>query len=90
MSARLDTQDSLGYPHRHLLGIEGLSADEIGFLLDLSDNYVEVNRRPDKKSTLLSGRTIINLFFEDAPPPANGADSCGNRYTTFRPVFRAN
>ena len=51
---------------RHLLGIEGLSAEEITLLLDLSESYVEQNRARGAKSTLLRGRTIINLFFENS------------------------
>jgi aspartate carbamoyltransferase catalytic subunit len=54
----------IGFARRHLLGIEGLSAAEISSLLDLSDSYVETNRRPGKKSDVLRGRTVINLFFE--------------------------
>src|SRR3984893_3700364 len=50
--------------HRHLLGIEGLSPDDITGLLDLSEEYVELNRQVDKKRTSLRGRTQINLFFE--------------------------
>src|SRR6478609_3986062 len=50
--------------HRHLLGIEGLSADDITGLLDLSEEYVELNRQVDKKRASLRGRTQINLFFE--------------------------
>src|SRR2546429_9755073 len=50
--------------HRHLLGIEGLSADDITGLLDLSEEYVELNRQVDKKRTSLRGRTQVNLFFE--------------------------
>jgi aspartate carbamoyltransferase catalytic subunit len=52
------------YSHRHILGIEGLSPVEITGLLDLSESYVEQSRRPDKKDTVLRGRTVINLFFE--------------------------
>src|SRR5690606_31222097 len=52
------------FPHRHLLGIEGLSADEITMLLDLSDGYVEQNRQKDKKRSVLRGLTVINVFFE--------------------------
>ncbi|MGD1878967.1 MAG: aspartate carbamoyltransferase catalytic subunit [Kiloniellaceae bacterium] len=55
-----------GYRHRHLLGIEGLTAPEILFLLDLSDGYVALNRGEDKKKDLLAGRTVINLFFESS------------------------
>ncbi|MFN0043483.1 MAG: aspartate carbamoyltransferase catalytic subunit [Alphaproteobacteria bacterium] len=53
-----------GFPHRHLLGIEGLSSAEITLLLDLSDAYVEINRSANKKRDHLGGRTLINLFFE--------------------------
>jgi len=53
-----------GFPHRHLLGIDGLDPLEIGYLLDLADGYVERNRGRDRKSDLLHGRTCINLFFE--------------------------
>ena len=54
------------FPHRHLLGIEGLSPAEINHLLDLSDRYVELNRGPNKTSDSLHGRTIVNLFFENS------------------------
>jgi aspartate carbamoyltransferase catalytic subunit len=52
------------FPHRHLLGIEGLTRPEISFLLDRSESYIEPNRGADKKRDMLSGRTVINLFFE--------------------------
>jgi aspartate carbamoyltransferase catalytic subunit len=54
------------FPHRHLLGIQGLGAEEISYLLDLSDGYVDQNRRPGRKLDVLRGRTIINLFFENS------------------------
>ena len=54
------------FPHRHLLGIEGLSPDDINKFLDLADGYVELNRQAEKKRSLLRGRTIINCFFESS------------------------
>jgi len=54
----------LGYPHRHLLGIEGLTAGEIEFLLDLSESYVDFHKSDRGRRGLLAGRTVINLFFE--------------------------
>jgi len=48
----------------HLLGIEGLSPVEVTALLDLADSYVTQSRTADKKSGLLKGRTLVNLFFE--------------------------
>ncbi len=67
------------FPHRHLLGIEGLSPDHISFLLDLADSYVEQNRRPDKKTDLLRGRTIINLFFETSTRTSSSFELAGKR-----------
>jgi aspartate carbamoyltransferase catalytic subunit len=53
------------FPHRDLLGIEGLSARHIARLLDLSESHAEVNRAGGKsRRKVLSGRTLINLFFE--------------------------
>ena len=49
---------------KHLLGIEGLSREEISGLLDLGEEFVELNRQVEKKRTSLRGRTQINLFFE--------------------------
>ena len=67
------------FPHRHLLGIEGLSPDEITFLLDLADSYVEQSRAADKKSSILRGRTIINLFFENSTRTRTSFELAGKR-----------
>ncbi|MCC6469869.1 MAG: aspartate carbamoyltransferase catalytic subunit [Alphaproteobacteria bacterium] len=69
----------LRFPHRHLLGIEGLSPDEITFLLDLADSYVQQNREQDKKSTILRGRTVINLFFENSTRTRTSFELAGKR-----------
>jgi len=65
--------------HRHLLGIEGLSADDIVGLLDLADEYVELNRQIEKKRTSLRGRTIINLFFEASTRTQSSFELAGKR-----------
>jgi len=70
---------SLVFPHRHLLGIEGLSPDEISVLLDRSESYVEQNRQIDKKQSLLRGRTIINLFFENSTRTRTSFELAGKR-----------
>ena len=61
-----DPARTSGFPHRDLLGIEGLSPSEILALLDKSEIYVKHNRQTDKKLETLHGRTIVNLFFETA------------------------
>jgi aspartate carbamoyltransferase catalytic subunit len=67
------------FPHRHLLGIEGLSPDDINHVLDLADGYVELNRQADKKRSLLRGRTIINCFFENSTRTRTSFEVAGKR-----------
>jgi len=67
------------FPHRHLIGIEGLSPQDITALLDLADTYVEQNRRIDKKGSVLRGRTQINLFFEASTRTQSSFELAGKR-----------
>ncbi|MFN3348181.1 aspartate carbamoyltransferase catalytic subunit [Pseudorhodoplanes sp.] len=64
---------------RHLLGIEGLSRQEIEGLLDLSEEFVELNRQIEKKRTSLRGRTQINLFFESSTRTQSSFELAGKR-----------
>ncbi len=67
------------FRHRHLLGIERLSAEEITLLLDLAESYVSLNRRADKKQDLLHGRTQLNLFFESSTRTRTSFELAGKR-----------
>jgi len=67
------------FPHRHLLGIEGLSPGEITYLLDLSEIYIEQSRKRGEKLALLRGRTIINLFFENSTRTRTSFELAGKR-----------
>jgi len=67
------------FPHRHLLGIEGLSPAEISLILDRSDACVAQNRRLDKKQSNLRGLTQINLFFEDSTRTRTSFELAGKR-----------
>ena len=64
---------------RHLLGIEGLSASDITGLLDLAEEFVDLNRQIEKKRTTLSGRTQINLFFEASTRTQSSFELAGKR-----------
>jgi aspartate carbamoyltransferase catalytic subunit len=77
MDARSTSAFALG--HRHLLGIEGLSAEEITGLLDLSEEFVEINRQIQKKLASLRGRTLINLFFEASTRTQASFELAGKR-----------
>src|SRR5437762_1294434 len=52
------------FSHRHLLGTEGLSAEDITTILDLGERFLEIATRPIKKVPTLRGKTVINLFLE--------------------------
>jgi aspartate carbamoyltransferase catalytic subunit len=67
------------FPHRHLLGIEGLSPCDINALLDLADEAVEVSRQIEKKKATLRGRTQINLFFEPSTRTQSSFEIAGKR-----------
>ncbi|MFT0891129.1 aspartate carbamoyltransferase catalytic subunit [Pseudochelatococcus sp. G4_1912] len=67
------------FPHRHLLGIEGLSRLDIEALLGLADKAVEVSRQVEKKRTTLRGRTQINLFFEPSTRTQSSFELAGKR-----------
>jgi len=67
------------FPHRHILGIEGMTRDQITFLLDLSESYVAQNRRADKKGAALKGRTLINIFFENSTRTRTSFELAGKR-----------
>ena len=78
MSAPAENIEPL-FPHQHLLGIEGLSPQDITALLDLSDRYVAQNRQIDKKNSVLRGRTQINLFFESSTRTQSSFELAGKR-----------
>jgi aspartate carbamoyltransferase catalytic subunit len=67
------------FPHRHLLGIEGLSPLDMAALLDRADEAVEVSRQVEKKKTTLRGRTQINLFFEPSTRTQSSFEIAGKR-----------
>jgi aspartate carbamoyltransferase catalytic subunit len=54
------------FERRHLLGLEGISAEEITFLLDTAESFKEVSEREIKKVPTLRGRTVVNLFYESS------------------------
>jgi len=70
---------NFSFPHRHLLGIEGLSPAEITGLLNLSEEATKLSRQIDKKCDDLRGRTLINLFFEASTRTQSSFELAGKR-----------
>jgi aspartate carbamoyltransferase catalytic subunit len=64
---------------RHLLAIEGLGRDDVLALLDASDAFFEVSRRPVRKVPTLRGKTIINVFFEASTRTRTSFELAGKR-----------
>ena len=67
------------FPHRHLLGIKGLSEQDITFILDKADAAVQISRQREKKTTTLRGLTQINLFFEASTRTQSSFELAGKR-----------
>ena len=76
------------FAHRHLLGIEGLSPDDINQFLDLADGYVELNRQAEKKRSTLRGRTIVNCFFESSTRTRTSFELAGTDMLITSPPSR--
>ena len=70
---------SFVFPHRHLLGIEGLQRPDIEGLLDLADEEIAISRQVEKKKSSLRGRTQINLFFEASTRTQSSFELAGKR-----------
>ncbi|VAX25931.1 Aspartate carbamoyltransferase [hydrothermal vent metagenome] len=50
----------------HLLGLQGVSKEDIQLILDTATTFREVLERPIKKVPTLQGKTILNLFYENS------------------------
>jgi aspartate carbamoyltransferase catalytic subunit len=62
-----------------LLGIEGLSADDIRLILDEAEQWIAFNRRARKTTDLLAGLTQLNAFFENSTRTSLSFEIAGKR-----------
>jgi len=68
------------FPHKHLLGIEPLSPQDITFILDQARAFEEVCERPDIKIVpALRKRLVVNLFFENSTRTRNSFEIAEKR-----------
>ena len=68
------------FPHRHLLGIQPLSPQDITMLLDQAKAFEEVCERPEIKIVpALRKRLIVNLFFENSTRTRNSFEIAEQR-----------
>src|ERR671918_628634 len=64
---------------KHLLGIEGLSREEVERVLDRAESFAEVGRRDIKKVPTLRGRTIVSLFYESSTRTSSSFELAAKR-----------
>ncbi|GLH70950.1 aspartate carbamoyltransferase [Geothrix rubra] len=68
------------FPHKHLLGIEPLSARDITAILDQARAFEEVCERPDIKIVpALRKKLVVNLFFENSTRTRNSFEIAEKR-----------
>ena len=69
----------MAFNHKHILGIEQLSAEDITLILDTAESFKEISLRPIKKVPTLRGKTVINLFFEASTRTRTSFEIAGKR-----------
>lgn len=79
MLSILSKRAAARFRHRHLLGIDGLSREDVYTILNLAKTYVAKNREADKKHPILKGRTLINLFYENSTRTRTSFELAGKR-----------
>ena len=67
------------YPHKHLLGIEGLNPDPINYLINLSKKYANFLEDNNQKLDELKNKTCINLFFENSTRTRTSFELAGKK-----------
>jgi aspartate carbamoyltransferase catalytic subunit len=67
------------FAHRHLLGIEGLSREDLLSILDLAAHMREISLRPIKRVPTLRGKTVIQLFSEPSTRTRTSFEIAGKR-----------
>ena len=52
------------FEHKDLLGMEALSAADIGLILDTAESLKSISSRDIKKAPTLRGKSVVNFFYE--------------------------
>ena len=86
MSADARHDTGLG---RHLLGIDGLGRSELEEILDLTDAFAEIGRRPIPRVPALRGRTVATLFFENSTRTRMSFETAARRLSADTVAFSA-
>jgi aspartate carbamoyltransferase catalytic subunit len=74
---------------RNLIGIAGLEREKIERLLDRAESLSGIMERENKKLPTLSGRTIVNLFFENSTRTRSSFDLAAKRLSADTVTIQA-
>jgi len=83
---------STGWDHgvgRHLLGIEGMDRGDLERILEVTDRFAEIGRRPIPKVPALRGRTVASVFFEDSTRTRLSFETAARRLSADTLTFTA-
>jgi len=69
----------MSFRHKHILGTEQLSREDIELILETAESFKEINSRTIKKVPTLRGRTIVNLFYEASTRTRTSFEIAGKR-----------
>ena len=86
MSLDVETPPSLS---KHLLGIEGTTREQLELILELTDRFAEIGKRPIPKVPALRGRTVASVFFEDSTRTRLSFESAARRLSADTLTFSA-
>ena len=73
----------------HLLGIDGMDRSDIEEILDLTDTFAEIGRRPIPKVPALRGRTVATVFFEGSTRTRMSFEAAARRLSADTVSFSA-
>ena len=67
------------WPHKDFIDVTQLTPEQTTYLLDLAEQFHEVNTRPVKKVPTLRGKGVILFFAEDSTRTKTSFDMAGKR-----------
>jgi aspartate carbamoyltransferase catalytic subunit len=69
----------MSWPHKDLLCVSQLSADDVETVMRTADSFQEINARPVKKVPTLRGKSVVLFFAEPSTRTKTSFDIAGKR-----------
>ena len=66
MPKATDKKNEFVWTRKHLLGLRELSKEELLCIFETADTFSDFSERTVKKTPVLRGKLVVNLFFEDS------------------------